>query len=87
MTNQFSGKRVWVTGAAGGIGKELALQLQVMGAVVVATDLEYKLDVDLGEIFRLDVTDPAAIRSFIVEEHMFDVVFVNAGVFSMGPCH
>lgn len=39
-SNEFSGKRILITGAAVGIGKETAIQLSKMGALLILVDLD-----------------------------------------------
>ena len=41
MAFDFSGKRVWVTGAGRGIGREVAAQFVAAGASVVGLDLAF----------------------------------------------
>lgn len=55
---RFAGKRAVVTGAAGGLGSELAALLRAEGATVVG------LDVTAAEgVAHLDLTDPASITA------------------------
>lgn len=71
----FSGKVALVTGAASGIGREIALEYAANGAGVAASDI----DADRGQrlveeireaggkaaFFNCDVTDPGAVRDFV----------------------
>jgi len=55
---RFDGKRVFVTGAASGIGAATAELFQKEGAQVVATDV-----VERDDIVRCDVSDPASVQA------------------------
>src|SRR5689334_20683360 len=56
---RFTGKRVIVTGAAGGVGSRLAEMFRAEGATVVGTDV-----VPAGGIIATDLRDELAIESF-----------------------
>jgi NAD(P)-dependent dehydrogenase (short-subunit alcohol dehydrogenase family) len=87
---KLSGRTVIVTGAAGGIGRALALRCGAEGARVAATDVQATVDAvgdELGRghlAVRADVTDPAALDRLIdrVESELgpVEVFFANAGV-------
>lgn len=72
--SSFSNTVVIVTGAASGIGRELALQAAARGAVVVAADINYAGLVEMREtawqqgaamvIHELDVADKEAVFLF-----------------------
>ncbi len=92
----FDGKSAFVTGAASGIGRALALALAEAGARVLATDiraeaLEEALRDARGEIRTraLDVTErdafEAAIASVVEREGGLDFAFLNAGIAGGGP--
>ena len=89
------GRIVLVTGAAGGIGRRMALEAAGHGATVVAWDIDgSRLDVLVKEIDEMapgrghgyvcDVTDPEAVSSTArtVESEVgpVDVLILNAGV-------
>lgn len=79
-----------VTGATGGIGRELVKAMKAAGATVIATDLAEKAKVDLAEIggadhyFRHDVTnedDWHDIGAFISETYgRLDALVNNAAI-------
>jgi NAD(P)-dependent dehydrogenase (short-subunit alcohol dehydrogenase family) len=80
-----------VTGAAGGIGRALALRCVAEGARVAVTDIQAEaLEAVGGELgaaglaLPADVTDPAAVSGLIdrveAEFGPVDVFFANAGV-------
>lgn len=76
---------VLITGASRGIGREFARQYEAGGWRVIATcrdPARYDLE---GEVFRLDVTDPASIAALHDELYGegIDLLVNNAGVF--GP--
>lgn len=84
--DRFAGRTVFITGAASGIGYEMARQFHGEGAVVFAGDL------DPGEVpegttgVYVDVTDSdsvaAAIRAAVAATGRLDVVCNNAGASS-----
>jgi all-trans-retinol dehydrogenase (NAD+) len=89
------GRIVLVTGAAGGIGRRMALEAASHGATVVAWDIDGdRLDVVVKEIddmapgrghgYVCDVTDPetvsATARQVESEVGPVDVLILNAGV-------
>ena len=94
----LSDKQVLVTGAAAGIGREIALSFARRGAHILASDLNatglasLKLDVeDLGRDCRtwiVDVGDERAMREFAVSVNeqvgAVDVLVNNAGIASLG---
>jgi 3-oxoacyl-[acyl-carrier protein] reductase len=82
-----------VTGAAGGIGQAIALELAKRGATVIATDLTLPHETvsKIGPAahgFRLDVTQEEAWRSVSLESRDLgdvDIVVNNAGYFPNRP--
>jgi NAD(P)-dependent dehydrogenase (short-subunit alcohol dehydrogenase family) len=88
---KLAGRTTIVTGAAGGIGRALALRCAAEGARVAATDIDaLRLDgvgVELGEghlALGCDVTDSGAFAALVdrVEAELgpVEVFFANAGV-------
>lgn len=76
---------IMITGASRGIGREFARQYEAGGWRVVATcrnPSQYDLE---GEVYRLDVTDPASIAALHAELNgeSIDLLVNNAGIF--GP--
>ncbi len=63
MAFDFTGKRVWVTGAGRGIGREVATQFVAAGAVVVGLDLAFP-EADYPYATRLlDIGDSKAVNA------------------------
>ncbi|HVK21890.1 MAG TPA: SDR family oxidoreductase [Actinokineospora sp.] len=85
MTSRFTGQTVIVTGAASGIGYEMARQFHAEGATVFAADLR-KDDVPDGTIgVHIDVTDPGSVAGAIqlaLSTGRLDVLCNNAGAAS-----
>ena len=84
MAERLAGKRVLVTAAAQGIGRATATAMAREGALVVATDVNPTLLVELEREQNLttevlDVTDAAQIASLAKEQATFDVLINVAG--------
>lgn len=84
MTQDFAGKRAFVTGAGSGIGRETAIQLAMAGALVAVTDIE-------GEA-ALQTTATIAAQGGSGWAHALDVSnsehvnsAVAAAVLALGP--
>ena len=86
MLIDFTGKRALVTGAAHGLGREIAEALAREGADVVALDiLGNELATLTGPADRpirsmvCDVTSKAAVEELIAREDSFDILVHSAG--------
>lgn len=92
--HKFTGKIALVTGAAGGLGREITFRLANEGATVIASDLNFT---HLNEVFNsdvyqnlkiikqeLDVTDPEAFENLVQsikgEFGRLDIAVNNAGI-------
>jgi len=88
LSGRLAGKSAFVTAAAQGIGRAVALAYAAEGAAVVATDVnEARLSEIAGEqirVRRLDVTDVAAIAEAAAEAGPVDVLCNCAGVVHQG---
>jgi meso-butanediol dehydrogenase / (S,S)-butanediol dehydrogenase / diacetyl reductase len=98
MADRFQDKRVFVTGAAQGIGRAISAAFLGEGARVCLTDLNHEgvtstaseLATDGRAIpMQLDVTDRAAVHNVVgraIEElGGIDILVNNAGVITMKP--
>src|SRR5207302_10462629 len=88
------GKRVFITGGGGGLGRALAGRFADAGAHVIVTDRDLAAaeavagDFKNAAAFRLDVTELAAVlavRDQILTIGPIDVLVNNAGVVFGGP--
>lgn len=86
----FAGKRVLVTGAAGGIGRCVSDRLRAEGALVVGLDLAAPADDGRGEagLVALDITNPAKVdelyERLLGEWGRLDILVNAAGVLRLG---
>ena len=90
MSGRLSAKRVMLTAAGAGIGRESALACAREGAEVVATDIDAGALESLAaehaniQTHQLDVTDVSAINAFVERQGAFDVLFNCAGFVHQG---
>jgi 2,3-dihydro-2,3-dihydroxybenzoate dehydrogenase len=87
MAFDFTGKRVWVTGAGRGIGREVATQFVAAGACVVGLDLAFP-EADYPYATRLlDIGDSKAVNACcaaLLADGGLDVLVNGAGVLRLG---
>ena len=99
MTGDFAGKKVFVTGAASGIGRATALDLAAQGAELYLTDRDADglattvadaraLGATVAAHRALDVTDFDAVTAFAADVHTahgsLDIVMNIAGISAWG---
>lgn len=84
----FSGQRVWVTGAASGIGQAIAGAFAAAGALVTALDINPADSLPGCFQQRLDVTDAQQVaitcERLLAEQGGVDVLVNAAGVLRVG---
>ncbi|KDE98207.1 short-chain dehydrogenase [Mycolicibacterium aromaticivorans JS19b1 = JCM 16368] len=99
MADGFAGKRVFITGAASGIGRATALRLAREGAELYLTDVNADgleqtvaearaLGADVAEHRALDISDYDAVAGFAADIHTsrpaMDMVMNIAGISAWG---
>ena len=90
MSGRLASKRMLITAAGAGIGRESALACAREGAHVIATDIDTAALESLAagqaniSAYTLDVTDPVAVRAFVGGQAAFDVLFNCAGFVHQG---
>ncbi|MCU1586537.1 MAG: hypothetical protein JWN31_30 [Frankiales bacterium] len=72
---RFAGKRVLITGAASGVGKETAALFAREGADLLRLDVAEAPDVTV-----IDLTDSTRVRELVASSGPFDVVLNVAGI-------
>ena len=87
----FTGRRVLVTGAAGGLGSRMARAFHAHGAAVALADRDLErlasLAAELGgaERHAFDQADPASVEDLARAAEPVDVLLNNAGILHLGP--
>jgi NAD(P)-dependent dehydrogenase (short-subunit alcohol dehydrogenase family) len=87
----FSGRRVLVTGAAGGIGWAMAAAFAAHGGELILADLDARrletLARDVGgrtTVHHCDQSDPASITAMTAAAEPVDGLCTNAGMIEAG---
>ncbi|KJS09594.1 MAG: hypothetical protein VR73_01660 [Gammaproteobacteria bacterium BRH_c0] len=84
----LSGKRIVITGAAGGLGKIVTTIAQQQGATPILVDLAFPDDFAPDtEKFAFDLTDADTTASQVAKMGRIDGLFNLAGGFHMGASH
>ena len=85
---RFQGKTILVTGAAGGIGRNITTAFEAEGARIAVTDLDTK-GIEAEVAFDGDLTDRVFCDALpqMVKDKLgsLDIVINNAGIITRGP--
>lgn len=85
---QFRGKKIWVTGAAKGIGYQVADSFARLGAEVIGFDREFPSDAYPFATQLLDIADPQQVsnicRQLLIAQQRLDVLVSAAGIMCQG---
>lgn len=80
----LKGKTIVITGAAGGLGREVCRVAQEQGADIVQVDIAFPDNAE-GKTLSLDLTDAGTVANAIAELGQIDGLINVAGGFDMGP--
>ncbi|MGD9544285.1 MAG: 2,3-dihydro-2,3-dihydroxybenzoate dehydrogenase [Methylocystis sp.] len=84
----FSGKRIWVTGAGQGIGYQTAVRFTALGGDVVGLDKAFSASNYPFATMRVDVSDRDEVqglcRTLLEERLRLDVLVSAAGILRLG---
>lgn len=84
----LTGKRIIITGAAGGLGRAVTAAVVAQGATPLLVDLAFPADFASGqEKFAFDLTDTQATAEQVKKMGAIDGLLNLAGGFHMGPAH
>ncbi len=84
----LSGKRIVITGAAGGLGRAVTAAVTSAGATPLLVDLAFPDDFAPNqEKFAFDLTDTTATARQVEKMGVIDGLLNLAGGFHMGPSH
>ena len=81
----LAGKKIVITGAAGGLGAGVARVASDQSAEVVLLDVVDGFTSEFGQAYSVDLLDPAAVQEVFDKIGDFDVLANIAGGFDMGP--
>ena len=85
MEITLKGKRVFISGAAAGIGRATALSMHKLGAEVIICDIDAEKLRDMEKeikTFACDVSDSTAVDKMFqqIENYGLDILVNNAGI-------
>jgi len=80
----LQGKTLLITGAAGGLGREVCRVAKEQGAEIIQVDIAFPADAE-GQTLSLDLTDAEAVSKAIAGLGRIDGLINVAGGFDMGP--
>ncbi len=78
-------KTVVITGAAGGLGREVTRIAQQQGAKVVLLDLGFSEEMQADNTHSVDLTDAGLVKGVLAPIERIDGLLNVAGGFDMGP--
>ena len=81
----LAGKKIVITGAAGGLGAGVAGVASAQGAEVVLLDMVDGFTSEFGQAYSVDLLDAVAVQDVFRKIGDFDVLANIAGGFDMGP--
>ena len=81
----LAGKKIVITGAAGGLGAGVMGVASGQGAEVVLLDMVDGFTSEFGQAYSVDLLDPVAVQDVFRKIGDFDVLANIAGGFDMGP--
>ena len=81
----LEGKKIVITGAAGGLGAGVARVALDQSAEVVLLDVVDGFTSEIGQAYSVDLLDAAAVQEVFDKIGDFDVLANIAGGFDMGP--
>ena len=84
-SRSLAGKKIVITGAAGGLGAGVAKVAFDQGAEPVLLDVVDNFTSELGQAYSVDLLDAAAVQAVFDDIGDFDVLANIAGGFDMGP--
>lgn len=89
----LKGKRILVTGASSGIGKQIAIDVASQGGIVILLGrnldrLKEAINVIGGiehQYFSVELTNQEEVESFVSQQKPFDGIILNAGIIEYVP--
>jgi short-subunit dehydrogenase len=92
MWPYFSQKKVLITGAGSGLGKQLALELAASARSLILLDIQSQRVKETAQLigphaqaYAVDVVDAAAMQKILGQHSDCDIVIANAGLGGVNP--